>query len=90
MKPTDAELEMAIVAAERMRETGNDDHHVAKSLLYLYQRLDQVDKVRQAAENYLYFGQEEQQHAELLLAIEAAKKAEARLTGETPEDTGLA
>jgi hypothetical protein len=89
MKPTEAELEMAIVAAERMFETGSDDHHLAKSLLYLYQRLQKVERVRQAAENYLHSGLEESRHAELSRAIEAARKTEAQLTGEIPEDRGL-
>jgi hypothetical protein len=44
--------------------------------LYLYQRLQGLEKVRAAAENYLHFGQEEPQHAELVLAIEAARQAE--------------
>ena len=89
MKPTASELEIAIVAAERMRASGSDEHHVAHSLLYLYQRLQKLEKVCSAASNYLYFGQEEPQHAELVLALEAVKQQEQRETGETPEDTGL-
>lgn len=88
MKPNDKELEMAIVAAERMRESGADEHHVAKTLLYLYQRLDKVEKVRQAAENYLHSGQEEPLHAELILAIEAAKTTEDREAGAETEVPG--
>ncbi len=73
MKPTDAELEIAIIAAERMRETGTDEHHLAKSLLYLYQRLDKVEKVLSAAEHYLHSGREESQYDALVRAIEAAR-----------------
>ena len=43
MKPTANELEMAIVAAEAMRESGADEHHVARTLLYLYQRLQELE-----------------------------------------------
>jgi hypothetical protein len=77
MKPTDAELEIAIIAAEHMRETGTDEHHVAKSLLYLYQRLDKLEKVLAAAEDYFHFGQEEPQYSALVHAIEVAREAEA-------------
>ncbi|MEN8108120.1 MAG: hypothetical protein ABFS22_08955 [Pseudomonadota bacterium] len=89
MKPTDNELEMAIIAAERMRETGEDEHHIARSLLYLYQRLQDLENVLDAAESYLDFDQEEPQHAELVLAIKAASDAEERQLGETRETTGL-
>jgi hypothetical protein len=86
MKPTDAELEIAIVAAERMRETGEDGHHVAQSLLYLYQRLQHLEKIRAAAEACLEFDREEPRHAGLALAIEAARTAE---KAETPESGGV-
>ena len=89
MKPTDNELEIAIVTAEAMRESGADEHHLARTLLYQYQRLQDLEKVRVAAENYLHFGQEEPQHAELVLAIEAARQAEQRETGVEEEDLGL-
>lgn len=88
MKPNDKELEMAIVAAERMRESGADEHHVAKTLLYLYQRLDKVEKVLLAAENYLHSGQDEPRHAELILAIETAKTTEDREAGAETEVPG--
>jgi hypothetical protein len=89
MKPTANELEMAIVAAEAMRESGADEHHVAKTLLYLYQRQQYLEKVRAAAENYLHSGQEEPQHAELVLTIEAARQAEQLESGVDGEDLGL-
>jgi len=89
MKPTATELEMAIVAAERMSTCGSDEHHVAQCLLYLYQRLEKLEKVYSAANNYLHFGQEETQHAELLLALEAVKDQKQRETGEEPEAFGL-
>jgi hypothetical protein len=89
MKPTASELEIAIVAAERIRSSGTDEHHMAQCLLYLYQRLEKLEKVNTAASNYLHFGQEEPQHAELVLALEAAQQQELRETGEEPEDIGL-
>jgi hypothetical protein len=89
MKPTDNEVETAIVAAEAMRESGADEHHVAKTLLYQYQRLQDLEKIREAAENYLHFGQEEPQHAQLVLVIEAARKTERQVTRAEEEDLGL-
>ena len=75
MKPTDNELEMAIVAAEAMCESGKDEHHVGKTLLYLYQRLQDLEKVRAAAQEYLDSGQQGPQHVELEVAIESARQS---------------
>lgn len=88
MKPTDAELEIAIVAAERMRETGVDGHHVARSLLYLYQRLQHLERIRAAAENSLCLGQDERRNTELVQAIEAARAAEEAEAREGGKDPG--
>jgi hypothetical protein len=78
MKPTAAELEIAIIAAERLSETGTDEHHLAQCLLYLYQRLEKLEKVRAAAEDYLRFDQGEPRHTALVRAIEAARQSEAQ------------
>ncbi|MGB5305208.1 MAG: hypothetical protein WBO06_12840 [Gammaproteobacteria bacterium] len=90
MKPTETELEIAIIAAEQMRDLGRDKHHIAKSLLYIYQRLHALERIRKSAERYIHFGQEEPQHAELVMAIEAAKKAEEKAEGMERESLGLA
>jgi hypothetical protein len=90
MKPTDTELEIAIIAAEQMRDLGKDKHHIAKSLLYLYQRLQTLERIRRTAERYVQFGQEEPQHAELVRAIDAARKTEGKETGTEEESLGLA
>ncbi|MGD2136763.1 MAG: hypothetical protein PVJ66_00400 [Gammaproteobacteria bacterium] len=87
MKPTDAELEIAIVAAERMLETDEDEHHVAMSLLYLYQRLQHLENIRAAAEACLDSGEAESRRDGLKLAIDAARAAadaETRGGGEDP------
>ena len=80
MKPTDGELEIAVIAAEELWQSGRDEHHLGKTLLYLYQRLDAVDRVRVAAENYLHSGQEASLEAELRQAIDAADRMERRET----------
>ncbi len=74
MKPTDNELEMAIVAAETMCESGEDEHHVGKTLLHLYQRLQTLEKVCAAAQDYLDSGQQGPQHVQLEVAIETARQ----------------
>lgn len=88
MKPTDNELEMALVAAKAMRTSGTDEHHVAAALLYLYQRQQDLEIVRAAAESYLDTGQNEVQQAELVRAIEAAREKELRAMGMEGEDLG--
>lgn len=91
MKPTDNELEMAIVAAREMRTLGEDHHHVAVSLLYLYQRQQDLEKIRAAAEDYLDSGQDGPQKAALARAVAAARENEQRIrgiTGEEPETDG--
>jgi hypothetical protein len=86
MKPTDGELEMAIIAAEELWQSGRDEHHLAKTLLYLYQRLDVLEKVRTAAENCLHSGQEASRQEELRQAIEAADRMERRDAAATDAD----
>ena len=49
-KPTENELEMAIVAAEQILQSGQDEHHLAGSLIYLYQRTQILQAVLEAAE----------------------------------------
>ena len=75
MKPTDNELEIAIVAAERLCETAADEHHVARTLLYLYERLGKLEQVRAAAEDFLHSGQEDPQYDALVRALETAREA---------------
>jgi len=76
MKPSDNEMEIAIVAAEALLAAGEDEHHLAGTLLYLYQRQQDLEKVRAAAEDFLQSGQAEPQNAELVRAIESARRNE--------------
>jgi hypothetical protein len=77
-KPTDEELKAALTEAARMREHGEDPHFMAKSLLNLHYRLGHLEHVLQAADRYLHSGLAEHNHAELVRAIEAYKRAESR------------
>ena len=79
-KPSKQELELALAEAARMREQGNDEHFIAKSLLNMHYRMGFLEKVLRAAELYLR-GEGGQEHAELARAIEAAKREEAHTAG---------
>lgn len=72
-KPTDAELEEALKEAQRMREQGEDPHHVAKALLNQNYQSGFLLSVLHAAEKYLQSGMAEREHAQLLRAIEKAR-----------------
>ncbi|MEJ2345056.1 MAG: hypothetical protein P8076_09360 [Gammaproteobacteria bacterium] len=75
-KPTGRELQEALAEAGRMRESGEDPHHVGKSLLNLNYRLSYLQRVLHAADAFLRYGQEAHLHAELLRAVEDAKAVE--------------
>ncbi len=89
MKPNSDQLKAALEAAERLRESGDDPDFLAKSLLYLYQRNEDLEKVLEHVERYLQFGLPTEEHAQLELLLEAAKIRELRSTGEDPEEIGL-
>jgi hypothetical protein len=86
--PTREEFEEALAEAARMREQGEDQHHVAKALLSLNYRLHALEKVREAAQHFLHSGLAPHEHTELLKAIEAADRA-ARIIGAGRDDFGL-
>lgn len=73
--PTEQELQSALSEAARMREQGEDPHHLGKVLLNLNYRLQLLEKVLFTAELYLHSGHGASEHARLLKAIEAAKNA---------------
>jgi len=77
-RPTEQELESALTRAKWMREHGQDDYFLGKSLLNHDHRLQLLDHVLQATKLYLHSGDGAREHTDLLKAIEAAEKAEAR------------
>ena len=89
MKPTADELEKALTEAENMREQGNDPDHLSKSLLYLHKRLEKLEKVFDAANQYMRFGQEEHEHAELLKALDVVRRQEESEQNQEKQDFGL-
>jgi hypothetical protein len=75
-KPTEEELGEALKEAQRMREQGEDPHHVAKALLNLNYQSSFLSGVLQAAESYLQSGMAEREHTQLVKAIEKAREVD--------------
>jgi hypothetical protein len=72
-KPTKEELADALKEAQRMREQGEDPHHIAKALLNINYQSSFLGEVLRAAENYLQSGMAEREHTLLVKAIEKAR-----------------
>ena len=75
-KPTEQQLQTALQEAARMREHGQDPHHLARALLNLNYRLGHLQRLMHAVGAYLRSGEDSHQHAELLRALEQARRAE--------------
>lgn len=87
--PTQDELQEALNEAARMREQGDDPHHLAKTLLNHHYQIEKLDKVLRAAELYMHSGHAGTEHAALIRAIEAAKKARSDTEDHEQLDYGL-
>ena len=87
--PTEEELQTALLEAARMREKGEDPHHIAKALLNHHYRIKQLEKVMHAAELYFRSGNAGQEHTALVQAIEAAKYASSNTADRDELDHGL-
>ncbi len=85
-RPTEAELQQAITAAVKMRESGEDPEHVAKCLLNLNYRVQKLERVLTASKRYLHAGQSVSDHRHLLQMIQTAEKAS---TDADEDDTPL-
>lgn len=82
LKPSDEEFATALAAAETAYVSDRDSRFLGKGFLYLAQRRAYLEKVFALADRFLRGGQDEHQHAMLLKAILAAKRAEERATQE--------
>ena len=89
MKPSTNELEKALAMAEAMRESGEDPDFLSKSIMYLNQRVEVLEKVFDAANHYMRFGQEEREHTVLLQALESARELESFEEKEGKHDFGV-
>lgn len=87
--PTEAELEEALAEAARMREKGEDPHHVAKALLNCHYLVQQLERVMEAAELFFRSGMAVHEHQELRKALDRARHAVGRTAGKEDENFGL-
>jgi CBS domain-containing membrane protein len=90
LKPTAEQMATALRVAESMYVEGHDASHVGKAALYLDQRRAYLEKVLALADRYLATGQDEHNHALLLKAVLAAKRAEEHATARAGEPAALA
>ncbi len=89
MKPSPEELRQAVSEAERLRAAGEDTHALAKTVLYQQERLRHLEDICLRAERMVRFGMDEHEHALLVKALDAARRAEEAAVGEA-ETLGLA
>lgn len=78
-RPSEAELSEALKTAQEMRESGEDQHFLAKSLLNLDYRIKALEEVLEKSKRYLHSGHGSHEHTALLKSIEKAEHAEASL-----------
>lgn len=88
-QPTEAELQTALKAAARMRETGQDPLFLGKALLHCHYLNGLLEEVLTAAEAYLRSGMAEREHARLEKAVERVRAAERRAARQEPPPLGL-
>lgn len=89
-KPTPEQLRLALTEAVRLRESGEDHHYLGKSLLNLNYRIDILEKVLEASDRYLHFGEDIHARAHLLKTLETAKTLLARSqNSDSEENMGL-
>ena len=87
--PSKEELDEALAEAARMREHGEDPHHVAKALLNCHYQVEQLEHVLAAVELFLHSGMAVTEHQKLKKAIEEARKAIGRTRSLEHESFGL-
>lgn len=73
--PTQQELETALSEAARLRESGEDHHHLGKVLLNHNYRLGLMEEVVRCAKLYMHSGEGSREHARLVKAIDKAEQA---------------
>jgi len=89
VQPSDAELKEALSEAEKIRLTGDDPHHLGKSLTFLHRRNIMLEEVAEHAERFLRFGLQEDEHARLRRLLDHLRKETIRDSGLDPEQFGL-
>lgn len=87
--PTEDELKEALTEAARMREHGEDPHHIAKAVLNLNYQNEQLKHVLHAVELYFNSGMAVAEHQKLRKAMENARVAISRTGAIEEEHFGL-
>lgn len=87
-KPAEEELEKALAQAKHMRESNQDPHFLGKALLNHHYRLGYLLDIFHIAERYMR-GMSEQDHTRLQIAIDKARREEARVANDEVEGFGL-
>lgn len=67
--PTDEELKQALAVAGKMRESGNDDEHLAKCLMSLNYRFNKAVDIVEQLRIYLHGGMSGIEHAKLVKSL---------------------
>lgn len=81
-RPTEEELKTALERATQIREAGEDEFFLAKSVLNLNYRVSALEDVLEKAKLYMHSGEGAHEHTMLLKAIEKAEQADAYLGDE--------
>jgi len=87
--PSTEEIKHALAEAGRMREQGEDPHHLAKVLLNLNYQNEQLKHVLAAAELFINSGMAVTEHQKLKRAIDNARNAINRTGAIERESFGL-
>jgi hypothetical protein len=88
-QPSDEQMKAALTQAQQLRDAGQDVNSLGHAFLYLTHRCDYLEKVFQAAERYVTFGQAAAEHTQLVKAIDHAREEEAREREDDSGDLGL-
>jgi hypothetical protein len=72
--PTGAELDAALDAAERMRIRDVDPHHLARCLLYLWERGQAHEELLRHVDRYLRFGMDDRELAKLRRLVDRLRE----------------
>lgn len=75
-RPTKEELAAALAEAARMREQGEDEYFVAKSLMNHDYRLKLYEQLYQSVEHYLRSGQSDTEHGKLMKILDKIRSEE--------------
>ena len=75
-RPTHDELADALAEAGRMREQGEDPHHIAKCLLNHEYRLKYLAQLYEQVQHYMRSGQSSTEHSKLTRLLDKIESEE--------------